>query len=514
MKNLFNSIQIRKPKSNSFDLTHDVKMTGRMGNLMPVLTMPVFPGDKVTIGADMLIRFAPLVSPVMHRMDATIHYFFCPNRILWPNWEKFIVNEATGGIPTLSMDSARTAAQKTFLDYFGIPPYTAASGDTTPIPFNALPIAAYQKIYNEYYRDQNLITEVIDTLVDGNNAANIVSLLTMRKRAYEHDYFTSALPFAQKGSAVDIPLGVVELNPAWESLAGTPRFVDGTLADVAGDITQNGSVPGEIESGGTGPMAYDPEGTLNVGATTITDLRRAFKLQEWLEKNARGGTRYIENILMHFGIKSSDKRLQRPEYITGTKSPVIISEVLNTTGSTGELPQGNMSGHAISVGDGYTGQYFCEEHGYIIGIMSVMPKPSYAQGMPKDFMKTDPLDFPWPSFANIGEQAIDQNEIFAYREPVAYPSATVFGYTPRYAEYKFMQNRVAGEFRNTLSFWTMWRKFASTPLLNQEFIEVDASDSQNEDIFAVQDTTDNLMINVLNKIRARRALPVFGTPML
>jgi hypothetical protein len=507
--NLFNSIKLQRPKKNVFDLTHDVKLSAEMGNLTPILTLECVPGDKFDIGCESLIRFAPMIAPVMHRMDVSMHYFFVPNRILWDGWEKFITGNDELVSPFITSDnfepqyvasyptSAKTA------DYLGVPP-PPDFGTVTNI--NALPFAAYQCIYNEYYRDQNLIEPVNYKLTDGNNnpsAARFRELTTLRKRAWEHDYFTASLPFAQKGAAVDIPLGTI--TTPWTKVAGKNSSGSPDVVAASGTYDVDAGVPSPLTNG-----LYVPSQNAEVEPTTINDLRRAFRLQEWLEKNARGGTRYIESILTHFGVKSSDKRLQRPEYITGVKSPVVISEIVNTTGQDGGLAQGNMAGHGISVSSGRSGSYYCEEHGYIIGIMSVMPKTCYQQGIPKTFLKNDNLDYFWPSFAHIGEQAVQNNEIYAYTST----GEDTFGYVPRYAEYKYMPSRVAGEFRNDLDFWHLGRKFDTQPALSGEFV----SCTPTKRIFAVlegpgSEATDSLYCHVLNKIKAVRPMPKFGTPM-
>lgn len=507
--NIFNSVQVQKPKKNVFDLTHDVKMSAKMGQLTPVLVTECVPGDTFQIGADSLIRFAPLTAPVMHRMDVSIHYFFVPNRILWDNWEKFIVDANTQHVlPYMPYDSSYYqnlgASQLRLLDYLGIPPVPSSGATQTNI--NALPIAAYRAIYNEYYRDQNLIPDIDYKLNDGDATSgmswnDIANFIKIHNRAWEHDYFTSSLPFAQKGAAVDIPIGKIENDTPVYINNNTPT----TLQGIVGNPNQ--FIDAQTALGVPADELYAATEGLDIGATTINDLRRAFRLQEWLEKNARGGTRYIENILMHFGVKSSDARLQRPEYITGVKTPVVISEVLNTTGENAGLPQGNMAGHGVAVTTGKVGTYFCEEHGYIIGIMSVMPKTAYQQGIPKTYLKNDPLDFFWPSFAHIGEQPVTNNEIFAYTST----GNETFGYVPRYAEYKFMPSRVAGDFRTTLDYWHLGRIFSNQPSLNQTFIE--CTPEQCDRIFAVQSEEDYLYCHVLNKIRAVRPMPKFGTPM-
>nr|QJB18798.1 MAG: major capsid protein [Microvirus sp.] len=504
MKNLFNSIKLNKPKRNSFDLTHDVKLSASMGNLTPILTMECVPGDKFNIGCESLIRFAPLIAPVMHRMDVTMHYFFVPNRILWDNWEKFITDANSGIVaPYLEyFDNASfyPASIRKAIDYFGVPPIPTA-GTSTDI--NALPFAAYQCIYNEFYRDQNLVAPINYKLADGDNTtdiARVAELCSLRKRAWEHDYFTASLPFAQKGAAVDIPLGQINAEGAvYVNNATAGTLLDGTPYDI--NVSNNTTTVTPANE----MFAVINDGTLE--PTSINDLRRAFRLQEWLEKNARGGTRYIESILSHFGVKSSDARLQRPEYITGVKSPVIISEVLNTTGEDGGLPQGTMAGHGIAVSSGKSGSYYCEEHGFIIGIMSILPKTAYQQGIPKQFLKKDTLDYYFPSFANIGEQEVKNIELFAYTAT----AEDTFGYVPRYAEYKYMPSRVAGDFRTILAYWHLGRIFDTQPALNQTFIECNPENTTR--IFAVEDGTDPLFCHVLNKIQAVRPMPKFGTPM-
>jgi len=508
--NLFNSIQMFKPKKNVFDLSHDFKFSGDMGNLIPILVNECVPGDSYKISCDAMVRFAPMIAPIMHRVDVSMHYFFVPNRIIWKGWQDFVVSNTqnTPPYPFISFDGNPSNQYAKFLNYMGIPLRQPGTGGGVSTDINALPFAAYQCVYNEYYRDQNLISSVAYQLEDGDNNANIYDLATMRKRAWEHDYFTASLPFAQKGQAVGVPIGAIEGDaPVKFNIGSTGGGLTGLVATDGTTQYNTAIANGNPIPGSVGNIYAETEG-LSVQPGTINDLRRAMRLQEWLEKNARGGTRYVENILMHFGVKSSDARLQRPEYITGIKSPVIISEVLNTTGETTGLPQGNMAGHGIGVTSGNYGKYYCEEHGYIIGIMSVMPKTAYQQGIPRTYLKKDNLDYFWPSFANIGEQEVQNQELYAYTNT----AEDTFGYVPRYAEYKYQPSRVAGEFTSSLDFWHLGRIFATQPALNEDFVQCDPAVTKR--IFAVEESADSLYCHVYNKITAVRPMPKFGTPML
>lgn len=497
MKNIFETVNMKKPRRSAFDLSHEKKLSFNMGELIPSLLQEVVPGDHFKGKTETMVRMAPLIAPIMHRVNVFVHYFFVPNRIVWNEWEDFITGGKDGTtapvMPTIDFTASQVAGK--LPDYLGLP-----QSSNNPINVNALPFWAYRKIFEDYYMDLNL-QDPPTYNTDG--AANSAIL----NRAWEKDYFTSALPWPQRGPDVDMPVDGSFSPQYWD----TSKVVrtDGTKG-VGGNLgaDDNIGIDADLTMGGTGldsriENLQDPQTVDGLGVT-IRQLRESSALQRWLEKQARGGSRYIETILSHFGVKSSDQRLQRAEYLGGGKSPIVISEVLNTS-NTAEAPQGAMAGHGISTGVTNEFNYKVEEHGYIMGIMSILPRTAYQDGIPRTFSRRDKTDYYWPEFANLGEQEVLNKEIYANN---ALPDGT-FGYQQRYAEYKYAMDTVHGDFRSTLDFWHMGRQFATSPALNGPFIKANPTDR----IFAVS-TGDKIWAQIYNEIKAKRPMPYFSNPSM
>lgn len=508
---IFSKVSILKPKRNKFDLSHEKKFSLDMGYLYPVLVQDILPGDVFRVNSEVFLRFAPLLAPVMHRIDVTMHYFFVPNRLVHDEWEDFITGGRTGLIEPVSpyfvLDDTNNDTglfrSGTLADFMGLPSLEPATPIVNQVNISALPFRAYQLIYNEYYRDQNLEAEVnfggIGSGIIASGSTAFQNLMVLRRRNFQKDYFTSALPWAQRGNDVTMPVETI-VDTAWGKASGLPL-------DTAGDVLHDN----------TGQL-YTDQGPQNIElrgegiSFTINELRRSIKVQEWLERMARGGARYIEQLASQFGVISSDARLQRPQYLGGGKQPVVISEVLSTFQQEAEgVPQGNMAGHGVSVGSQNYFKKAFEEHGFVIGIMSVTPKPAYQQGICRMLTRHEKFDYAWPIFGNLGEQEINAMEL--YYNPASAPSFPTFGYVPRYSEYKYGYSTVHGDFKDTLSFWHLGRIFESEPYLNSDFIRVTPGEFNR--VFATgESSTDKMYCQLYHKIDALRPLPYYGTPMI
>ena len=544
---LFTRVKTSKPPVNKFDLSHDKMLTAQMGRLCPVLCQEMVPGDRFRVQSDLMCRTVPLVSPAFGSLKAYIHYFFVPNRLLWDQWEDFITGGEDGTdrpVPPYVQynDLVYDAHTRTgenynvgsgcLWDYFGLPLAdwdSTSGGNATPI--SLLPFKAYSLIYNEYYRDQNVDPEY-EIFVDQSGRQVLNSSgrfgfsfhFDVPRRRWLKDYFTSALPTPQRGPDVILPIAG-QANVVLSDTNNAGRFVAPNGASMAppdrydviasniNSATSGYSIsaaPSKTESGYS--LTYDPNGSLKADlstatAVTINDLRRAIALQKFYEISARAGSRYKETIMGHFHVTSSDARLQRPEYLGGGVSTINISEIPQTSATGSASPQGNLAGKGFGIGRSNRSSFFAEEHGYLIGILSIIPDAIYYQGINKSWNRLNQEDYYWPSFAHLGEQPILKSELYAPYEINTF--SQLFGYAPRYAEYKYAPSTIHGLFRTQLANWTFARKLSAANL-NSDFLQVPNITNP----YAVQDNTDKYLIWISHKIDALRPMPFFGTPSI
>ena len=421
---LFQDVFVKKPARSLFNLTHEKKFSADFGFLYPILCMEAVPGDTFKLGTEVFVRTAPLIAPIMHRVNVKINYFFVPNRLVWSEWQDFItgINQSQTYDPTSQDQSnyfvtkvppyapvSSTSGASSYLyegslaDFLGFPtlkPNTTFD-TTSPVNIQIMPFRAYQKIYNDWYRNQNVEAEVPIGMSSGSDTTHYNSTFTLRRRMWEKDYFTSALPFAQRGDAVNIPnsgLKYVKNGTTLVKDSDGNAFLPGTGTNanvqIATESNKDVLISKDANAATVKPVNIDNSANLAVNMGTINDLRIATRLQRWLEINARVGGRYIEQILGHYGVKSSDARLQRAEYLGGFSAPIVVTDVEQTSayagttqGAAATTPQGNLAGKGTSYRQPSFVKCFCEEHGFIFGILSIIPRTTYQNGIPKMFMR-------------------------------------------------------------------------------------------------------------------------------
>ena len=514
---------------STFDRSSGLKTTFNAGKIYPIFVDEVLPGDTFDMKTTMFARLATPLKPLFDALSVDIHFWFVPNRLVWDNWEKFMGERDDPSddpdvysIPTTPMDSSiwQGSSNDDFLPiYMGMPqqPYSA------PINVSALPFRSYRLIWNEWYRDQNAEAKVaFDTGdTDTTNYTDSECLPRYKRR----DYFTSALPFAQKGDPVTIPIGVSAPVVGIGTVAAAPWTTGSLLVrETAGDQTYTNFIAPNptfnaaemlvIEEGNAGFPGIFADLT-NATSITINDLRTAFQVQKLLERDARGGTRYIEIVLSHFNVRSDDARLQRPEFLGGGTSRVSINPVANTVGSDNQgqlLPQGDLAAYGTVLNDNAKWSKSFTEHGHIIGVVSARADLNYQQGIDRMWFRSSRYDFYWPSFAHLGEQEIKNRELFASGDP-AQDDGT-FAFQERYAEYRYKPSKITGKMSSynaePLDVWHLAQEFATLPTWGPQFLY---ENPPIQRVVAVPSEPD-FLADIWFDLKCTRPMPVYSIPGL
>lgn len=532
------NIDIRR---STFDRSHSLKTSFNVGDIVPFFLDEVLPGDTFNVDTSKVVRLQTLLTPVMDNIYLDTYFFFVPNRLTWAHWKQFNgENTESAWIPQTEYEIPQITAPAdvgwsvgTIADYLGVP---------TGVPnlsVSALPFRAYALVMDEWFRDENLsdplVVPVDDATVAGVNTGIFVTDVYKGglpyKAAKYHDYFTSCLPSPQKGPDVTIsvasakfPVIVGNGDPSdhlkWVSPTDVTRVVTGSLTSF-----QSGAVPaltqaGDIEAWPSNLYAVSDGG---FSATTINQLRMAFQIQKLYEKDARGGSRYIEILKSHFGVTSPDARLQRPEYLGGNRVPININQVVQQSATaSGETAQGTVTGMSVTTDSHSDFTKSFTEHGFVIGVMVARYDHTYQQGLERFWSRKDRFDYYWPVFANIGEQAVKNKEIFAQGPGVKDSAGSViddqvFGYQEAWADYRYKPSRVTGEMRSqyaqSLDVWHLADDYSALPMLSDSWIREDKTNVDR--VLAVTSAVSNqLFADIFIKNRTTRPMPMYSIPGL
>ena len=508
------------PRSR-FVMQKTLKTTFDSGLIVPIMCEEVLPGDTFNVNVTMFGRLATPIFPVMDNLHLDSFFFFVPNRLVWTNWVKFMGeqdNPADSISYTIPQQVSPVGgyAIGSLQDYLGLPTIGQV-GNSNTVSHSALPTRAYNLIYNQWFRDENLQNSSVVDKGDGPDATPATNY-TILRRGKRHDYFTSSLPWPQKGgTAVTLPLGTTApiKTATIGGSGGSPRLTvqdgNGVARSLAADNTFV-----YLDTGITGanPLYADLSAAT---AATINQLRQSFQIQKLLERDARGGTRYTEILRSHFGVTSPDARLQRPEYLGGGSTPINISPIAQTsgTGTSGQAtPQGNLAamGTYLAKGHGFTQSFV--EHGYVIGVVSVRADLTYQQGLRRHWSRSTRYDYYFPVFAMLGEQAVLNKEIYVTGGS---SDSDVFGYQERWAEYRYNPSEITGLFRSTaagtIDPWHYAQKFTSLPTLNSTFIQDNPPLARNLAVGAGANG-QQLLLDAFFTVNAARPLPMYSVPGL